>query len=272
MKAVAGSELGKREKAVLNALIPYIRFGVPQASCYPSMQKLSHASGWGERSVQGAMKKLERLGVVRVSPGPQGWKTYTRTLSFSALSVQNPAAPAGVDGETPARPAEVEHSEPRTPCARPPQQVRGTPAGRAPQPRRVCAQTTIEPSIELPEELEGGAHATDGMDGTQADETRKRQALRALKDKGVQGKNLDRLADSSHITPELIEQEWARIKGADGVRKDSAVLVRVLERHAGIELRSQQAMAGMDPADKQLLMEAQARLEKRRRDAQLAAS
>ena len=51
MRAVARSELNKREKAVLNAMILYIDWGKEETSCYPSIKTLAQASGYSERAI-----------------------------------------------------------------------------------------------------------------------------------------------------------------------------------------------------------------------------
>ncbi len=271
MLAVARSELDKREKAALNAMIPYIDWGLEETSCYPSMQKLVQASGYSERSLQSAMSDLERRGILRVSEGPPGWKTFTRTLSWPALNAATPAAIAGVKHTDPRRHCGVGAPDHRSHCGNPAQPLRGTPAAIAPHPRKPRTQSFHRPSIEQPTEQQEGADATDGMDGQYSEATRKRLALSALKAKGVKGKNLDRLAACPQLTPKLIEHEWARLTAASEVRNAPAALVRVLEDHAGIKLSSLQALAGMDPNEKRALIECQSRIEQRRRDAQLAA-
>lgn len=272
MKAVAHSELDKREKAVLNAMLPYIKWGNIEASCHPSIQTLAKSCGYTERSVQGAMIELERRGLMRVTEGPPGWKTFTRTLNWRALCALTPAATA--EGRAP---------HPRTGCGGrkdnhcnhcmvPPQLPHPAPEVRAPQPRSHCAQSFHEPTIDPINEQEESVVATHGMDGKSSEATRKLQTRRMLKFHGVQGKNLELLAGCPQVTPELIEREWTRINGSEGVRNTSAVLVRALADQAGIKLGSQQALADMDPAIKRSLLKTQGILEQRRRDAQLAAS
>ncbi|MCA9274595.1 MAG: helix-turn-helix domain-containing protein [Phycisphaerales bacterium] len=270
--AVADSDLGKCEKAVLWVLIRYIKWGKQYPTCYPSIQTLAKKSDWCERSVQGALKKLESLKIVHVTEGPAGRKTLTRSLSWPALIARTPAEAAGVQSKTPARSAGVAGDAPRTPCALPLQPLPGTPARRAPHPRRACTQSYHQPSIEPANEQEGSAQVTDGMACEHPEATRKRQVYRALKMKGVQGKNLSRLAASEQITVVLIEREWQRIAAAPDIRNATAVLVQALAELAGIKLGSQQALAGMNPIEARLIRDTQARIDQRRRDLKLEAS
>ncbi len=262
MKAVARSELKKREKAALNAMIPYIEWGEQEASCYPSMKILVQASGYSERALQDAMRELEAQGIVRVSEGPPGWKTYTRTLVFSALKARTTAVAAGGEQSLPRKDSGGGDAATRKSCGTPPQPLTRPSAAAALHPRSHSAQSFHRPSIEPVNEHEDIAQATDGLDEQLPEATRKRQAYQSMKEKGVKFKNLERLAESPQITPELVGKEWTRIRGGCGIRDATAVLVSVLADHAGIELASQSRLSY--PSDSKFI----GHIEKLRRNTQ----
>jgi hypothetical protein len=261
LKVIARSDLPKREKAVLNAMAIYITYGEVLAECYPSIATLVRMSGWSERAIQDSMLALEERMVVSISPKLSKQKTSVRTLDYHALDGLNPARPAGSSG-----------SEPSRGCPLPLHTVPPPPAGAAPQPRRVCTQSNHVPTIELSKELEADSQATNGMDGAPSEATRKRRAHSSLKDKGVQGKNLNELASCERVTPEMIEGEWYRISQDPNVRNATAVLVRKLAEIAEISLGSKKALADMPPKERAKILGMQARIESLRRNRQREAS
>lgn len=63
-------------------------------------------------------------------------------------------------------------------------------------------------------------------------------SLRAsLANRGVRGHVLDTLANSSSLTPAMVEEEWRAIAERRDVRNRAAVLVSRLSQRANIELR-----------------------------------
>lgn len=242
IKAIAACDLPKREKAVLNALVVYVQYGKNLASCHPSIATLVKNSGWTERSIQDSMLYLERMKVIRISPSPPGWKSLVRTLDYQVLVGLNPAGRAG-----------VEVTQPRRACTPPPHQAPPPPAGDAAQPRMPCTQSYHVPSIEHTKEQKEPSQAINGMDGIQQKLSRYQTVLRLLKEKNIQGENLERLASCESITPEVILRNCEQIKNAKGIRDAPAVLAKRLANHAGITLDSGRlSVADMDPAQKRI--------------------
>lgn len=71
-KAVGASELGRRERLVCFALMAHMNV---KGICRPTVATLSAFSGYGQRSVFGALHELERLGWITRSDGRTGRAT-----------------------------------------------------------------------------------------------------------------------------------------------------------------------------------------------------
>jgi len=110
---------------------------------YPSMPKLSHKTGLGERALTDLVALLEKLGEleVRRNAGPNGCNLY-RVIMTPADSAGSPEdeMPESRDSDHVSAPAE---SAPRSSCT--PQETTGTPAVPAPV-------TILEPSEISPTE------------------------------------------------------------------------------------------------------------------------
>ncbi len=116
-------ELSPTEKFILISLADHAD---DQGYCYPSVARLVKRTGFSERTVQTAVKRLCEVGKLRIdqNAGPKGCNLFT-------------VYPARVTQTAAARPPQELHpadSAPQQEMRAPPQQMRPTPAGAAPEP------------------------------------------------------------------------------------------------------------------------------------------
>jgi len=125
-------DIPSTEKMVLMCLCDHAN---DDGVCWPSVETLCRKTSKGERTVQAALKWLHDHSYFEFRDGEHKARTYY-------LDPCKICAPPPQE----LRPAK---SAPRK--SRTPQNLRPTPAKSAPHPRRFCAQTTIEPSMNLSE-------------------------------------------------------------------------------------------------------------------------
>jgi hypothetical protein len=125
MSAIFDSKtLGPTERLLMLALADHAD---DEGWCYPSIARLCERTGLSERAVQSHVKALSEAGYLAVTAnaGPKGCNVY----------FVRPAPPQEMH---PARDA------PRRRCALPPQEMRPTPAGDAPEPSGTIKETPKE--------------------------------------------------------------------------------------------------------------------------------
>jgi len=156
LNAAFKTQLPNREKFVLVALCDQAD---DEGMCFPSVPLLAARCSMSLRSVQGALRALEALGVLK-RDFRQGRSTVYRIVS--GLLVH---APAGSADTQPLPPAEAA-PEPRKPCALPAQDLHHSPADLAQAPAAVAPITLTQPS---PEPSVNHQHAADAGDKARPD-------------------------------------------------------------------------------------------------------
>jgi hypothetical protein len=132
MSAIFDSKtLGPTERLVMLALADHAD---DEGRCYPSIARLCERTGLSERAVQSHVKALTAAGylAVMLNAGPKGCNVY----------FVRPAPPQDMHPAV---------NAPRRTCALPPQDVRPTPAGRAPEPSGTINEPPKENGVSFAE-------------------------------------------------------------------------------------------------------------------------
>lgn len=116
-------ELSPTEKFILLSLADHAD---DDGYCYPSVARLVKRTGYSERTVQTAVKRLREVGKLRIdqNAGPKGCNLFV----IYPTHVTNTAAAA------PPHQKHLAADAPPQEMRDPPQQMRATPAGSAPEP------------------------------------------------------------------------------------------------------------------------------------------
>jgi hypothetical protein len=250
--------IGRGERLVLFALLRWID---ADGRAWPAVETIAGAAGLSRRWVQDALGELEvrkvivaesdsRGGVDATGRGrPTRWRIDWRALATLA-------------------PIDTEKGEPRTPLASAKGERRDR-QERTARPRRANGATlkgepgSPKPSIHSPlnnqkNHHENGAACVPGMDGMGPVPDDLRAELGRC---GIKGPNLDRLAASPRLTPEVVREEAERINTDPGVKRKPGALYRRLADLAGIAGRGGKAapvgaavadaLARMTPAERE---------------------
>lgn len=273
--AVRRCNLTQQARLVALTLAGHVDARRREALAYPSMVTLAAETGMSRRRVQEAVRELEAVGVVTFARRSKGRGSHLFRLHLDRLrTLTNPARPAGLETQQPTQ----QRPQPGTPCHVTRHHMPTNPAPPAGLPGTTCRASSNHPSIDLAREHKSeDPPGADGMDGPnkEADPNNPRAKAKALRQYGIKGPNLAKLAAAPSITLAMILDEWERIGGAEGIRNRPATLAAALAAHAGLQLGSGRiSTADLDPDALRVREEAeaaQAKLEAMRRQRQMDA-
>ena len=239
-EAIERLSLSCPESAVMNALLNWTN--QEDLTCYPSVPRIARRARLTDRGVRKILRRLEDKGAIVALIKSKGGrradgrgKSSTYRLMLPGIGNEpNPERSAGLD-------ATLHDRQPGTPRA-------STRNASATNPERRSGEASMHPSREVPSQaspiarvgadpngntFDDRMHACPGPRQDTHEPKRLRSVLAAC---GIKGTNLERLAASENLTPEHVVSTRNRLAASGRCRDLAAVLTKVLEDDAGIDL------------------------------------